>query len=64
LVPQPGNAAGRPVECHQDNVTEHRRQDHGTRSGITAGTKTHDGDHLQTVSVCFFSPSFPQKWVS
>jgi len=24
-VPQSGNAAGRPAECSQDNVTEYRR---------------------------------------
>jgi hypothetical protein len=60
LVPQSGNAAERPVECHQDNVTEHRGQDREARSVITAGPETHHEHHIQAV---YISPSGLQKWV-
>jgi hypothetical protein len=63
-VPQPGNAAGRPVECHEDNVIEHGRQDSGARSILTAGPETHYGHNFQAVSVCCINPSVQQKWAS
>lgn len=63
-VPQPGNAADRTVECYQDTAPEYRQQDHGTRCGITAGTETHHGNHLQTVSISLPNSGIVQKWVT
>lgn len=60
-VPQFGNAASRPAECNQDNVTEYRRQNHGTESRITAGSEAHCGNHLETVPVCFLSQRIQHK---
>lgn len=62
-VPQPGNAADRPVECYQDNAAEYRRQGHGARCGISACAETHHGNHFQTVSPSFLNPRILQKWV-